>query len=96
MRASSGHFRQTRPALFRPSDVTAQVREPPDAPERRSRHVPGGKARGEGAVRLLGLGVAPQLIRLVTGDSDLLDLGPVPGLRILDPRGFWQLVRRPG
>ena len=33
---------------------------------------------------------------LVTGDSDLLDLGPVPALHILDPRGFWQLVRGPG
>jgi uncharacterized protein len=30
---------------------------------------------------------------LVTGDRDLLDLGPDAPLRILDPRGFWNLVR---
>jgi putative PIN family toxin of toxin-antitoxin system len=30
---------------------------------------------------------------LVTGDKDLLEAGEVPGIRILDARGFWQLVR---
>ena len=33
---------------------------------------------------------------LVTGDKDLLVLERVGALRILDPRGFWELVRRPG
>ena len=33
---------------------------------------------------------------LVTGDKDLLVLGEVGALRILDPRGFWELVRHPG
>jgi len=33
---------------------------------------------------------------LVTGDRDLLVLGEVGALRILDPRGFWELIRRPG
>jgi putative PIN family toxin of toxin-antitoxin system len=33
---------------------------------------------------------------LVTGDKDLLVLDQVGALRILDPRGFWELVRRPG
>ena len=32
---------------------------------------------------------------LVTGDKDLLEAGTVPGIRILDPRGFWQLIREP-
>jgi putative PIN family toxin of toxin-antitoxin system len=32
---------------------------------------------------------------LVTGDKDLLEAGEVPGVRILEPRGFWQLVRGP-
>jgi putative PIN family toxin of toxin-antitoxin system len=32
---------------------------------------------------------------LVTGDKDLLVLGEVGALRILDPRGFWELVRHP-
>jgi predicted nucleic acid-binding protein len=31
---------------------------------------------------------------LVTGDEDLLEAGEVAGIRILAPRGFWQLVRR--
>jgi predicted nucleic acid-binding protein len=30
---------------------------------------------------------------LVTGDKDLLEAGEVPGISILDPRGFWRLVR---
>jgi putative PIN family toxin of toxin-antitoxin system len=30
---------------------------------------------------------------LVTGDKDLLEAGAVAGIRILDPRGFWRLVR---
>jgi uncharacterized protein len=30
---------------------------------------------------------------LVTGDRDLLEAGQVPGTRILDPRGFWELAR---
>ncbi len=29
----------------------------------------------------------------VTGDKDLLEAGEVPYIRIVDPRGFWQLVR---
>ena len=33
---------------------------------------------------------------LVTGDKDLLVLGEVGALRILNPRGFWELVRHPG
>jgi uncharacterized protein len=32
---------------------------------------------------------------LVTGDKDLLEAGEVPDIRILDPRGFWRLVRDP-
>jgi putative PIN family toxin of toxin-antitoxin system len=30
---------------------------------------------------------------LVTGDKGLLEAGEVPGISILDPRGFWQLAR---
>jgi putative PIN family toxin of toxin-antitoxin system len=35
---------------------------------------------------------------LVTGDRDLLELGGLRPLRILSPRGFWELLRsdRPG
>lgn len=31
---------------------------------------------------------------LVTGDSDLLDLGDTAPLLIVDPRGFWTLARK--
>lgn len=32
---------------------------------------------------------------LVTGDPDLLDLGPTAeGLRVTNPRGFWEMSRR--
>ncbi len=31
---------------------------------------------------------------LVTGDNDLLVLGRLPTLPILDPRGFWGLIKR--
>ena len=30
---------------------------------------------------------------LVTGDKDLLDVPPVEGLRIVSPRGLWELLR---
>jgi putative PIN family toxin of toxin-antitoxin system len=30
---------------------------------------------------------------LVSGDKDLLAVGQLPTLRILDPRGFWTLVK---
>lgn len=30
---------------------------------------------------------------LVTGDKDLLSIGDLPGLRIVDPRGFWTLSK---
>ncbi|MEO6068872.1 MAG: putative toxin-antitoxin system toxin component, PIN family [Gemmatimonadales bacterium] len=33
---------------------------------------------------------------LVTGDKDLLSLGGTAPLPILDPRGFWEMVRRQG
>ncbi len=33
---------------------------------------------------------------LVTGDKDLLEAGPAPGLRIVSPRGLWDLLRTAG
>lgn len=47
-------------------------------------------------VVILGEALAGEADVLVTGDKDLLDLGEIPALRVLDPRGFWQLVRRLG
>ena len=32
---------------------------------------------------------------LVTGDSDLLDMAALAPLEIVNPRGFWELARRP-
>jgi putative PIN family toxin of toxin-antitoxin system len=43
---------------------------------------------------ILGEALASGADVLVTGDKDLLEAGEVPGIRILDPRGFWELVRR--
>ena len=45
---------------------------------------------------ILGEALAGGADVLVTGDKDLLVLEKVGTLRILDPRGFWELVRRPG
>lgn len=45
---------------------------------------------------ILGDALAGAADVLVTGDQDLLVLDRVGALRILDPRGFWELVRRPG
>ena len=47
-------------------------------------------------VVILGGAISGEADVLVTGDRDLLVLGSVGPLRILDPRGFWELVRRPG
>jgi putative PIN family toxin of toxin-antitoxin system len=42
---------------------------------------------------ILGEALAMGADVLVTGDRDLLEAGEVPDIKILDPRGFWQLVR---
>jgi putative PIN family toxin of toxin-antitoxin system len=47
-------------------------------------------------VVILGEALAGGTDVLVTGDKDLLVLGKVGALRILDPRGFWELVRLAG
>ena len=43
---------------------------------------------------ILGEALAIAAEVLVTGDRDLLDLGHIPGIRVLDPRGFWEFVRQ--
>jgi putative PIN family toxin of toxin-antitoxin system len=43
---------------------------------------------------ILGEALASCADILVTGDKDLLESGDVPGIRILDPRGFWELIRQ--
>jgi predicted nucleic acid-binding protein len=43
---------------------------------------------------ILGEALASGADVLVTGDKDLLEAGKIPGITILDPRGFWELVRR--
>lgn len=43
---------------------------------------------------ILGEALAARADILVTGDKDLLELGDIPGIRILNPRGFWQEIRR--
>ena len=43
---------------------------------------------------VLASAVAGQADVLVTGDQDLLVLGPRAPVRVLDPRGFWTLARK--
>jgi putative PIN family toxin of toxin-antitoxin system len=45
---------------------------------------------------ILASALASNVDVLVTGDRDLLDLGARAPLRILDPRGFWALLREEG
>ena len=42
---------------------------------------------------VLASALAAKVDVLVTGDRDLLELGEGPPIRILNPRGFWNLVR---
>jgi putative PIN family toxin of toxin-antitoxin system len=42
---------------------------------------------------ILGEALASGAELLVTGDKDLLEVGEVSNIRILDPRGFWLFVR---
>ncbi len=44
---------------------------------------------------ILGEALASSAEVLVTGDKDLLEAGELSGIRILEPRAFWQLVRGP-
>jgi uncharacterized protein len=37
--------------------------------------------------------VAGQADVLITGDSDLLEIAPKAPLRIIDLRGFWEMIR---
>jgi putative PIN family toxin of toxin-antitoxin system len=43
---------------------------------------------------ILGEALASGAAVLVTGDKDLLETQEVPGITILDPRAFWELVRQ--
>jgi putative PIN family toxin of toxin-antitoxin system len=43
---------------------------------------------------ILGAALAMGADVLVTGDKDLLEAPDAPRLRIVDPRGFWLLVRK--
>jgi uncharacterized protein len=44
---------------------------------------------------VLASAVAGKADVLVTGDSDLLEIAARAPLRIMDPRGFWNLIREP-
>ena len=43
---------------------------------------------------VLGEALASGAEVLVTGDRDLLDVAPRAGIEILDPRSFWELVKK--
>lgn len=52
------------------------------------------KVRDKDDVVVLGEALAGEAELLVTGDKDLLTVGDLSSIRIVDPRGFWQIVRR--
>lgn len=54
---------------------------------------PGLELRDEDDVTVLGEAMAGGADVLVTGDRDLLDVASESTLRILSPRGFWELLR---
>jgi uncharacterized protein len=51
------------------------------------------KVRDPADVKVLAEAVSGQADILVTGDRDLLDIAAKAPLRIVTPRGFWELVR---
>lgn len=61
--------------------------------------VPKPKRRGEHRVRdaddewVLASALAAEADILITGDADLLSLGPAAPLPIVSPRGFWEMSR---
>ena len=69
-------------ALLREHEVTPKPKAPADIP-----------IRDPDDKWIVASAVAAQAEILVTGDRELLDLGQRAPLRILDPRGFWNLIR---
>ncbi len=51
------------------------------------------KVRDPDDAVILGEALAMGADVLVSGDKDLLEAAPVPGIRVLAPRQFWELVR---
>ncbi len=60
------------------------------------REMPGTAVRDPDDLKVLASAVSARADVLVTGDHDLLDVAPQAPIRILDPRGFWKLVRGEG
>jgi putative PIN family toxin of toxin-antitoxin system len=69
-------------ALLREHEVTPKPKAPADIP-----------IRDLDDKWVVASAVAAQAEILVTGDRELIDLGQRAPLRILDPRGFWNLIR---
>lgn len=57
------------------------------------REMPATTVRDPDDLKVLASAAAASADVLVTGDHDLLDAASQAPLRILDPRGFWKLVR---
>ncbi|MGE5624623.1 MAG: putative toxin-antitoxin system toxin component, PIN family [Bacillota bacterium] len=73
------------------SDITALLRSFEFVPKPRG--LPKIKVRDEDDAWVLASALTGRADILVTGDRDLLVLGDVAAMRILDPRGFWSLVK---
>jgi len=57
------------------------------------REMPGAALRDPDDLKVLTSAVAAGADVLVTGDHDLLDVASQAPIKILDPRGFWKLLR---
>ncbi len=56
-------------------------------------NVPGLKCRDPGDLKVLALAINQKAEVIVTGDQDLLVLGPTPNTAIVSPRQFWDMLR---
>jgi uncharacterized protein len=75
-------------------DIAAFLRASASLADRPAKPVPVPIRDPDDAV-ILGEALAIGAEVFVTGDKDVLEAGEIPGIRVLDPRGFWQLIRGP-
>ena len=69
--------------LLRSHEVVAVPAEMPDVPIRDPRDL-----------QILATAMAARVDVIVTGDRDFLDVASEIPVRVVDPRGFWDLLRR--
>jgi predicted nucleic acid-binding protein len=71
-----------RPPVFQQDTVLAEPS-----------HIPQVELQDKDDLPILGAAIAAGAEVLVTGDKELLDLGPIENLEILSPRQFWEKLK---